>query len=103
MELYNYVAYVERVIDGDTIKLRIDLGFKITFTSNCRLAGIDAPEMKAGGQAAKTFLQRELLEETEVLIKSMKLDKYGRPVVTIYHRGENINQKIVDNGHAKKY
>ena len=42
---YVYKAIVGRVIDGDTLLLRIDLGFQVWKEQRVRLAGIDAPAM----------------------------------------------------------
>ena len=86
--MYTYKAEVIRVIDGDTIVLNIDLGFKIHHITPCRLAGINAPEMnskdekvRAAAVASKEYLMTLLPEGMEVTIVSRKLDKYGRPVV----------------------
>lgn len=50
--MYEYRASVIRVIDGDTVDLRIDLGFEVGLNMRVRLAGIDAPERgKTGGSA----------------------------------------------------
>lgn len=42
--MYEYRAEVLRVVDGDTLDLRIDLGFKIDVRIRVRLYGIDTPE-----------------------------------------------------------
>ena len=42
--MYQYKAKVERIVDGDTIDVVIDLGFKITTNQRIRLAGINTPE-----------------------------------------------------------
>lgn len=45
--MYSYNANVIRVIDGDTVDLDIDLGFKTYLHSvRCRLIGIDTPESR---------------------------------------------------------
>lgn len=104
MELYNYKATVVRVIDGDTVKLQLDLGFRLFWIVNCRLTGIDAPELDTDqGQDAKEYLIDLLPVDTELLINSKRLDKYGRPEVVIYYKGENINDMIVKDGYAKYY
>ena len=42
---YTYWATLERVIDGDTVVLNIDLGFNVTLTGvHMRIYGIDCPE-----------------------------------------------------------
>jgi endonuclease YncB( thermonuclease family) len=96
--MYQYKATLNRVIDGDTVNLTIDLGFRLTYTANCRLAGINAPEMNTDeGKTAKVALMQMLGDE--FLIESTGLDKYGRPVVRI----GNINDKMLEGGYARKY
>lgn len=96
--IYQYKAKLNKVIDGDTVNLTIDLGFRMTMTANCRLAGINAPEMSTKeGQIAKVYLTTILPES--FVIESTGLDKYGRPIIKI---GE-INQKMIDSGNAVKY
>ena len=96
--MYNYKAIVNRVVDGDTINLKIDLGFRLSYTANCRLAGINAPEMNTeDGKVSKVALMQML--DSEFTIESTGLDKYGRPVVKI----GNINDKMVSDGYAKHY
>jgi endonuclease YncB( thermonuclease family) len=57
-DLFTYAAYVERVVDGDTLKVRFDLGFDTWVRETLRLRGLDCPGMDTKeGQAAKTFVQ----------------------------------------------
>lgn len=100
MEIYNYKATVIKVVDGDTVKLNIDLGFRMGWTVNCRLASINAPELGSGGESAKIYLEQLLPIFTEVHIKSTRLDKYGRPIVQLYLNGKDINSDLVQNGYA---
>ena len=46
-KLYVYKAKLDRVVDGDTIRVVLDLGFKIFHKEILRLRGIDAAEMKS--------------------------------------------------------
>jgi endonuclease YncB( thermonuclease family) len=48
---YVYRATCERVIDGDTYVLRIDLGFRCAVSFEARLHGIDCPERNTRGGA----------------------------------------------------
>ena len=96
--MYTYKAKLNRVVDGDTVNLTIDLGFRLSYTSNCRLAGINAPELNTDeGKVSKVALMQML--STEFTIESTGLDKYGRPVVRI----GSINDKMVEGGYATKY
>jgi micrococcal nuclease len=111
--MYAYKATIVRVIDGDTVVLDIDLGFKIHHISPCRLAGINAPELNSKDEkvrlaaiASKEYLMTLLPEETEVVIVSRKLDKYGRPVVNIWqiqNKQKFVNHLMIDAGHATIY
>ncbi len=72
-------AEVMRVIDGDTFKCRIDLGWRVFVEAEVRLADINAPELDtAAGMAAGAHLRELLPIGTSVLIQSVRLDKYGR-------------------------
>jgi micrococcal nuclease len=111
--MYTYKATIVRVIDGDTVVLNIDLGFKIHHITPCRLVGINAPEMnskdektRAAAVASKEYLESLLPEEMEVAIVSRKLDKYGRPVVNIWqiqNKQKFVNHLMIDDGHAVIY
>lgn len=41
---YEYNAWVLRVVDGDTVDLRVDLGFGVTMPVRTQIAGIKAPK-----------------------------------------------------------
>lgn len=103
--MYEYNATVIRVVDGDTLNLRVDLGFDIEMKMGVRLAGIDAPEMKTpAGKAVRALLDDILLSEPVIIgtIKDRK-EKYGRYLAEVWHRGVNINEWLVEQGHAKRY
>lgn len=99
--------------DGDTVKFTVDLGFDIRFKIKVRLAGIDTPELtkaeKEDGLASRDFLRGQLLvakeQNKEVKVRTYKdgKGKYGRYIATIFIDGENINQVMIDAGHAVKY
>lgn len=108
MNLYTYKATVVRIIDGDTIELTIDLGYKVYWNSNCRLYGINAPELKGdtleAGLKAREFLASKLPAGRGIVIRSKQLDKYGRPIIEIINvDGSSLNQQMVDAGYAKEY
>jgi endonuclease YncB( thermonuclease family) len=110
MELYNYNAEIIKVIDGDTIKAKIDLGFYMTWETNIRFYGINSDELKSedpilkeSAQKAKAYLETLLKPGDKVKISSRNLDKYKRPIATIYKDGLNVNEQMIVNKHAKPY
>jgi len=108
--MYEYNAEVVRVVDGDTVDLRVDVGFKCSFNDRFRLEGIDAPESrtrdlieKKAGLAAKDFLSDYLPVGRTITVKTGKPGKYGRWIATLYRDGVNVNQLMVKEGHARPY
>ncbi|MFT8313291.1 MAG: thermonuclease family protein [Clostridium sp.] len=101
--MYEYKAFVERVIDGDTIQCHLDLGFNIFVKEKFRLAVINAPETSTPeGKEVKTLVENKLTGET-VVLRVLKQDKYGRWLATVILDGQDFNQWLLDNGHAKLY
>ena len=113
--MYTYKAKLDRVIDGDTIDVNIDLGFDITVHKRVRLGGIDTPESrtrdleeKKRGLAAKYRLT-EILDKGSLVVESKEVGKYGRVlgVLTIYPDNLdlpiNVNETLVSEGHAVEY
>lgn len=104
MTTWTYPATVLKVVDGDTVTLQLDLGLHIWRTENCRIAGIDAPELNtAEGQAAKRYATELLPVDTEVVFDSKRLDKYGRPLGSIARNGADFSALMLAAGHAKPY
>ena len=101
--MFTYIAIVERVIDGDTVDVHIDLGFDIWHSVRLRLLGLDAPEMATPeGKAAKVFV-RDALEGETVTITTHKTDKYGRYLAEIFQRDQSFNKALIDLGFAVPY
>ncbi|TXE06393.1 thermonuclease family protein [Seonamhaeicola algicola] len=73
-----------------------------------RLYGIDTPELRGSEREAGLVVRdivRELILNKEVEIHSYKdkQGKYGRYLANIIVNGVDLNQWLVDNGHAKPY
>jgi micrococcal nuclease len=110
--MYEYGCTVERVVDGDTIDVVIDLGFSCLYKSRVRLYGIDTPESrtrnkdeKARGKLAAKFLS-DSVSPGGVILKTKLKDsrgKFGRVLATVWVDGKNINQSMIDNYHAAEY
>ncbi len=100
--LYTYQAYVERVIDADTMKVQIDLGFGTWTRQTLRLRGIDAYEIDTKeGKRAKEFVERELKNVLFVTLKSTRDDKYGRYLADVFYgKDRYLNQLLLDHKFA---
>ena len=111
--MYEYSCTVDRVVDGDTIDVILDLGFDIMFRSRVRLYGIDTPESrtrnkdeKVRGKMAGSFLKDAVDNGTKVIIETKLKDsrgKYGRVLGNVIVDGVNINQVMIDNYLAVAY
>lgn len=99
-------ATVLRVVDGDTIHMRLDLGWHVTYTVNCRIAGINAPELgTTEGASAHGYAMGLLREGDAVTFASKRLDKYGRPLGEIIYGGEKrrFGADMLAAGHATPF
>ena len=111
--MYEYSCKVERVVDGDTVDVVLNLGFDIMYKSRVRLYGIDTPESrtrnldeKARGKMAGAFLKNKIDSGEKVVIQTKLKDsrgKFGRVLGNIIVDGININQLMIDNHHAAAY
>jgi len=110
--MMTYRAIVEKIVDGDTIKMNIDLGFRTWIKANCRLYGINTPELNSKDEEERNRAKKALEYLSEILIVgktynivSYELDKYGRPLVMILIHGleDSVNNLMLDNNHAVRY
>ena len=62
--MYEYLADVDRVIDGDTVDFIVDLGFNVRLKVRGRLSGCDTPERGHQDFKLATETCRELLEKS---------------------------------------
>ncbi len=84
-ELFTYQAKVERVVDGDTLRVKIDLGFDTWVRQYLRLRGIDCPELHtAEGGKAKRFVEKQLEKVPYILLTSTRSDKYDRYLADVF-------------------
>ena len=100
--LYTYQAFVEKVTDGDTLWVRIDLGFDIWIRQKLRLRGLDAPELDTKeGEKVKRFVEGELKNVPSIIITTTKPDKYDRYLSDIWINGANLNKTLPERGLAR--
>jgi endonuclease YncB( thermonuclease family) len=103
--MYTYKIREYRVIDGDTIELTLDLGFKLHYIISARLANIDAPEKDTeAGRLVKQRVQ-DLLDNTNKLTcKVLKADKYGgRWVCEVYINNTSISTVLLSENMVKPF
>lgn len=56
--MWTYRAQIVRVVDGDTVEARVDLGLRVIKDETVRLARVNTPELNtAEGQDAKRWVQ----------------------------------------------
>ena len=101
---------VERVIDGDTVRVRVGLWIDQELSVAVRLDGIDAPELfrpkcaaeKALAREAKTFVQ-EFLAPGDVKLTHVRRGKYaGRVVARLSAHGEDLSEQLIEKGLAAR-
>lgn len=106
--MYEYRATLVKVVDGDTIDIDVDVGFRLTIRQRCRLKGLNCPEKKgatkAAGDAATAFSAAFLGPTGASLIihssKPYADDKYGRFLVDVLVAGKSLNEALLVNKHA---
>jgi len=117
--MYRYKATVERIIDGDTVVLTIDLGFNITLTNQHIRLTYDAPELrtrnkaeKQRGIAARDHLASLIPAGSQCYLVSESFNpnkgKYGRIIGDITcispngdHDAESVEYLMTAAGHLK--
>ena len=99
-DIYTYKAYVLSVIDGDTLWLNIDLGFKTSIYHKTRLRGIAVSELPTkSGQKALQYIKTVLKGIPFVVVKSHGRDKFDRFLMDVFYKaGEQDPQKVLAEG-----
>lgn len=105
---YDYACQLIRVIDGDTIVVDIDLGFRMRAMMPIRLLGINTPEMNTtAGKAARQWVLDWFNAHTAIRITTLKdPEKYGRWLGTIRPEvagAVSLNDALVAAGVAVAY
>lgn len=108
-DLYVYKAFIRKVIDGDSVRADIDLGFGVILSNqSVRLIRIDAPEIRGKerpeGLKSKEALKKRV-EGKWIYIKSSKdkKGKYGRWLAELWDDDTCINDWLISEGLAKPY
>lgn len=121
---YTYFAAVQRVVDGDTYDLEIDLGFRSRVDMRVRLWGVNTPEVRGPdrerGLAATQFVRDTLAScHPRIIVTTEReaggFDNFGRYLASVIvferswdgHRGSqsgmDLGTLIVSAGHGEWY
>ena len=117
---YNFrVTKIDRVLDGDTIDVTIDLGFELYKKERVRIAGVDTPEKrtrnleeKALGLDATDWLKDKLegaiSGDDDLVIRTELVGgtgKYGRLLGWCYIGDSTVslNEQMIEEGYAHAY
>ena len=117
---YNFrVTEINRVLDGDTIDVTIDLGFDLFKKERVRVAGVDTPENrtinleeKALGLDATDWMKKHLEDtiagDEELTIRTELvggMGKYGRLLGWLYVGEDTVslNEQMITEGYAWEY
>ena len=104
---YTYAARLERIIDGDTAVLLIDLGFDVTTRQHVRFKGYNAPEMHKShateGIRAKAELEMLLSGKQLVITTTQDFQqtfaRYLADVYVIHQTGvESVSEHMIQSG-----
>ncbi|MCA1571213.1 MAG: hypothetical protein LC798_13020 [Chloroflexi bacterium] len=114
LALHSYRAFTERVIDGDTLRLRVDLGFDVALTISARLRNVDSPKLSTPeGQAARDYLIRLLkpgvpivVGGQQLVISTGKAQSFARWIADVWltdqtlEHPQHLGDLLVAQGHA---
>lgn len=109
MEPYVYKAKVEKIIDGDTIEVTIDLGFLLTTRRRLRLLRVNTAEIHAQDQFVRNKANEakermtELLTGQNILIRTEKADSFGRFLAEVWLNDLNVNDWLLKEGLAVSF
>ncbi len=112
-DLFNYRAEILKIVDGDTLWVKVYLRPAQWMKQKLRLRGLDCLESKTPeGKAAKRFVEGLLAGAGSVAIHTTKPDKYDRYLADVFVRPPRagssapdeteifLNNALLENGHA---
>ena len=114
---FEYYAKVNKVIDGDTINVDLDLGFNVILSNqSVRLLGIDTPESRTSDKSEKVFgtlsknKVKEFIDKCEgqIILQTVLSDseeKFGRLLGKIINPKDNtvLNDWLITSHYAVVY
>ena len=117
---YNFrVVEINRVVDGDTIDVTIDLGFDLSKKERVRVAGVDTPEKRTRDKEEKELgidatewmkakLEGAIDGDDDLIIRTELvggMGKYGRLLGWLYigDAQVSLNEQMITEGYAWAY
>ena len=117
---YNFrVTKINRVVDGDTIDVTIDLGFDLYKKERVRVAGVDTPEKRTRDLEEKSLgidatnwlkerLESAIRGDDDLVIRTELVGgvgKYGRLLGWLYigDADMSLNEEMITEGYAWAY
>ena len=117
---YNFrVTEINKVLDGDTIDVTLDLGFSLTKKERVRIAGVDTPEKRTRNLEEKELgidatnwlkdkIKDTLAGDNELTIRTELVGgggKYGRLLGWLYVGDDvtSLNEQMISEGYAWEY
>jgi len=109
--MFEYNATLQQVVDADTLRLNIDLGFHVWVTATVRLARCDAPERGTlPGLVATSFVSKQLQAASAIRVQTHRSEKYGRWLGEILFTEPpdektwlNLSDLLIAQHHARPY
>ncbi len=88
--MYSFSGVIDRVVDGDTVVVSVNVGFRIKHTINLRIQGIDTPELRRvacdGEKEFGAYVKLALIgvaQHRDCILKSFKGKSFDRWVADI--------------------
>jgi micrococcal nuclease len=110
--VYEYIARFVEVVDGDTVDLDIDLGFKVKTEQRIRVAIVDAPEKKEPGWLEACEFIAQWFKANPICVIKTFPDKKGKEKSGGFDRwlaecydasGQALSKALLDSGNATIY
>jgi micrococcal nuclease len=111
--MYQYRATVIRWVDGDTVEVSVDLGFRIFHQTLLRLAGINTPEIHSADPVEREAAIKAMLRASElaplggkVIVETSKpdsRDKYGRWLGDVNYGQGSVSAVLIAEGLGVAY
>lgn len=104
----NYVksARLVKVVDGDTLRVIIDLGWNVKLQADIRLSRVNAPESRGYEREAGQYVTQQVvgwiserqLRCPEIIIHSLDFSsgKFGRAIAEVWVDGECLNDFLLE-------